>query len=142
MNRQDLKDYKFLKIRIDEKMRRYEEDFARATKMTQTLDGMPKAHNKPNYTIEEFLDASNELIMILNEDLRKQADIEKQLKSLNNETYYTILSLRYIYNKSFEEIADKIGYSYYPTCRMHGKALNEFDGLDKLSNEKQDRANS
>lgn len=140
MNRQDLKDYKFLKVRIDEKMRRYEEDFARATKMTQTLDGMPKAHNKPNYTVEEFLDASNELIMILNEDLKKQADIEKQLNAMNNEIYHTILSLRYLHNKTFEEIADKIGYSYYPTCRMHGKALNEFDKLAKESKKEQDKA--
>jgi hypothetical protein len=132
MNRQDLKDYKFLKARIDEKMRRYEEEFARATKMTQTIDGMPKAQNKPNYTIEEFLDASNELIMLFNEDLKKQAEIEKQLRAMNNEKYYTILYFRYIENKPLEYVASKIGYSYNETCKFNGEALNEFDKLDEL----------
>lgn len=135
MNRQDLKDYKFLKIRIDEKMRRYEEDFARATKMTQTLDGMPKAHNKPNYTVEEFLDASNELIMILNEDLKKQADIEKQLKAMNDERYYTALYLRYIVyateKNPLECVAGRMHYSYNEMCTINGEALSKFDELDE-----------
>lgn len=140
MNRQDLKDYKFLKARIDEKLNDYEEQFARVTKMTQTIDGMPKAHNKPNYTVEELIDSSNELIALLNKDVIKQKEIISQLDSMENEIYHTILYLRYIHNKTFEEIADKIGYSYYPTCKMHGKALNEFDKLDKVSNQEQDKA--
>ena len=133
MNRQDLKDYKFLKARIDEKLNDYEEQFARATKITANMDGMPKAKNKPNYTLEELIDSSNELIKLLNDDIIKQKQIIEQLNNMENEAYHTILYLRYIHNESFEEIAEKIGYSYYPTCKMHGKALNEFDKLDKVS---------
>lgn len=140
MNRQDLKDYKFLKARIDEKLNDYEEQFARVTKVTASLNGIPKAHNKPNYTVEELIDSSNELIKLLNKDVNKQKEILEQLDSMDNELHHTILYLRYIHDKSFWEIADKIGYSYYPTCKMHGKALNEFDELDKVSNKEQDKA--
>ena len=138
MTRKDLKDYKFLKIRINEKMDKHTEQFTKATKITQTLDGMPKAHNKPNYTLEDFLDASNELIKLFNEDLKKQAEIEKQLRNLNDERYYTILYLNYIENKPLEEIASTICYSYYETCRINGEALNKFDELDKTSKKTQD----
>ena len=135
MNRQDLKNYKFLKMRINERMEKYEKDFSRVTRITQTLDGMPKAHNKPNYSLEEFLDASNELIMLLNEDLKKQAEIEKQLKAMNNEKYYTALYLRYIkYSEErnpLECTASTMNYSYNEMCTINGEALDRFDELDK-----------
>lgn len=133
MNRQDLKDYKFLKARIDEKLNDYEEQFTRVTKVTATLDGMPKAKNKPSYTIEEFIDNSNELINLLNKDIKKQKEIIEQLERMRNEKYYTVLYMRYIENKTLEEVASKIGYDYYETCKINGKALNEFDKLHNFA---------
>lgn len=130
MNREDLKNYKFLKARIQEKLNDYEEQFSKVTKITQTYDGMPKGNNKPNYTIEELIDNSNEIIELFNEDLIKQKQIIKQLKLMNNEKYYTILYLRYIECKPLEEVATIVGYSYNETCKFNGQALNEFDKLD------------
>lgn len=142
MNRQDLKDYKFLKARIDEKLNDYEEQFARVTRMTQTIDGMPKAHNKPNYTVEELIDSSNELIALLNKDVIKQKEIISQLDSMENEKYHTVLYMRYIENKPLEEVASKIGYDYYETCKINGKALNEFDKLDEIKMHKKTQDNT
>lgn len=130
MNREDLKDYRFLKARIQEKLNDYEEQFAKVTKITQSFDGMPKGNNKVNYTVEELIDNSNELIELFNEDLKKQKEIMKQLKMLNNEKYYTILYLRYIECKPLEEVSTIVGYSYNETCKFNGQALNEFDKLD------------
>lgn len=132
MNRQDLKDYKFLKLRIQEKIEDYQEQFDKVTSMTSKIDGLPKGNNKPNYTIEELIDSSNELIKLFNDDLKKQSDIINQLKLLNNEKYHTILYMRYIENKSLEEISSKIGYSYNETCKFNGQALNEFDKLENV----------
>ncbi len=135
MTREDLKNYKFLKMRIDTKLEDYEKDFARATRMTSVIDGMPKAQNKPNYVVEEFLDASNEIIKLFNEDLQKQADIEKQLKAMNDERYYTALYLRYIVyateKNPLEHVASTMNYSYNEMCKINGEALNKFDELDK-----------
>lgn len=136
MTREDLKDYKFLKIRIDRKLENYERDFARATKMTSVIDGMPKAHNKPNYIVEDFIDASMEIIELYNEDLKKQADIEKQLKAMNDERYHTALYLRYIVyateKNPLEHVASTMNYSYNEMCKINGEALNRFDELDNV----------
>ena len=135
MTRENLKDYKYLKLRIDKKLEKYEEEFTRATKMTSTIDGMPKAHNKPNYVLEDFIDASNEIIKLFKEDLQKQADIEKQLKAMNNERYYTALYLRYIEyateKNPLEHVALEMNYSYNEMCKINGDALNKFDEIDK-----------
>jgi len=134
MTREDLKNYKFLKIRIDKKLEDYERDFARATKMTSVIDGMPKAQNKPNYVLEDFIDASNDIIELFNEDLRKQADIEKQLRAMNDEKYHTALYLRYIVyateRNPLEQVASTMNYSYNEMCKINGEALNRFDELD------------
>lgn len=135
MTREDLKDYKYLKLRIDKKLEKYEEDFARATKVTSMITGMPKAQNKPNYVVEDFIDASQEIIALFREDLQKQADIEKQLKAMNNEKYYTALYLRYIEyateKNPLEHVATEMNYSYNEMCKINGEALNKFDELDK-----------
>ena len=144
MTREDLKGYKFLKIRVDKKLETYEEDFTRATKMTSTITGMPKAKNKPNYVVEEFIDASREVIELLNEDLRKKAEIEKQLKAMNNEKYHTALYLRYIEyateKNPLEHVASDMNYSYSEMCRIIGEALNNFDKFDKVHKKTQDKS--
>lgn len=138
MNREDLKNYKFLKIRIDSKLEDYERDFARATRMTSVIDGMPKAQNKPNYVVEDFLDASMEIINLFKEDLQKQAEIERQLRAMNNERYHTALYLRYIVyateKNPLEHVASTMNYSYNEMCKINGEALNKFDKLDKGEN--------
>ena len=137
MTREDLKSYKFLKMRIDSKLEDYERDFARATKMTSVINGMPKAHNKPNYVVEEFIDASMEIVNLFKADLQKQADIEKQLKAMNDERYYTALYLRYIVyateKNPLEHVASTMNYSYNEMCKINGDALNKFDELHKKS---------
>lgn len=135
MNREDLRDYKFLKLRINRKLEKYEEEFTRATKVTSVITGMPTAHNKPNYNVENFIDASQEIIKLFKEDLEKQAKIEKQLKEMNNEKYYTALYLRYIEfateSNPLEKTANEMNYSYNEMCKINGEALNKFDQLDE-----------
>ena len=114
MKREELKKYRFLKVRIKERIDDYEERFSKITKITQTLDGMPKAHNKPNYSLEELLDSSRELIKMMNEDVEKEKELIVQLRQLDD-LYYTALYLRYIQGKSLEEVSTSINYSYHET---------------------------
>ena len=135
MTREDLINYKYLKLRINKKLEKYEEDFSRATKMTTMITGMPKAQNKPNYALEEFIDSSQELIKLFNEDLKKQGEIQRQLKAMKNEKYHTALYLRYIEyateKNPLEHVATEMNYSYNEMCKINGEALNRFDELDK-----------
>lgn len=133
MNRNDLINYKYIKIRIKKYKETYEEKFGAVTNITSKVDGLPKAHNKPNYTLEEFLDSSNELIKLYNEDTKKEQELFKQLQKLEDERYRTVLYLRYIVysleKNPLEMTASDMHYSYNEVCKFNGEALNEFDKL-------------
>lgn len=137
MTRENLKTYKYSQKWINEQLQRYEEQRTMVMNISQKLDGMPKAQNKTSYALEELIDQYNELINILKQDQQKQNDIIKQLR-LVDEPYRTILTSKYISDKSLEQIAVDVGYAYENVCRMHGIALNKFDELDKVVSKYQD----
>lgn len=130
MTREDLKNYRYAQKWIKEQLERYEEQRTMVTNITQNLDGMPKAQNKPNYALEKLLDQYNYIIELLAKDQEKQNKILEQIM-LVKEPYRTILTDKYIKDMSLEEISIDVHYSYDRTCKMHGRALNLFDELDK-----------
>ena len=65
MNREDLKDYRYSEKWIREQLQRYEEQKTMVYNITQNLDGMPKAQNKPNYALEELMDQYNYILELL-----------------------------------------------------------------------------
>ena len=89
---------------------------------------MPKAQNKPSYTLENLMDRYDYILELLNKEQEKQNIIFEQIMKVD-EPYRTILTSRYIDNKSLEEISTIIHYSYDRTCKMHGIALNLFDKI-------------
>ena len=129
MNREDLKNYKYSQKWIKRQLEKYEEQKTIVYNITQNLDGMPKAKNKPNYSLENLMDQYDEIIEILQEDQKKQNKILLQIRKID-EPYRTILTDKYILGMSLEEISVDIGYAYENVCRMHGTALNEFDKLE------------
>lgn len=130
MTRENLKTYKYSQKWINEQLQRYEEQRTMVMNISQKLDGMPKAQNKTSYALEELIDQYNELINILKQDQEKQNEILKQLR-LVEEPYRTILTEKYINDRSLEEISVIIHYSYDRTCKMHGTALIRFDELNE-----------
>lgn len=137
MNREDLKNYKYNQNWIKRQLENYEEQKAFVYNITQNLDGMPKAKNKLNYSLENLMDKYDEIIAILLKDQEKQNEILLQIRELE-EPYKTVITDKYILGMSLEEISIDIGYSYDRTCKMHGIALNEFDKLDKVVSKCQD----
>lgn len=140
MNREDLKGLKYSQEWVKEQIEKYEEQRTIVMNISQNLDGMPKAQNKPNYALENLIDSYNELLNILAKEQRKINKILEQINMLEP-IYRTILTKRYLYGENFETISTEIDYDYYNTCKLHGKALNEFDKLDNLANFDQDLPN-
>lgn len=130
MNRENLKELKYSIEWVKEQIERYEEQRTIVLNITQNLDGMPKAKNKESYSIENLIDKYDELLQILAVEQEKinavLIEINK-LRPLNK----AVITKRYIEGKTFETISSEIGYDYYNTCKIHGKALNEFDKLAK-----------
>ena len=129
MNREDLKNYKYNQNWIKRQLEKYEEQKAIVYNISQNLDGMPKAKNKPNYSLENLMDQYDKILEILEKDQEKQNEIILQIRRLE-EPYRTILTDKYILGMSLEEISVEIGYAYANVCRMHGTALNKFDNLE------------
>ena len=130
MTREDLKNYRYSQKWIKEQLERYEEQRSIAVSISQNLDGMPKAQNKPNYALEELIDKYNEIIQLLIKDQEKQNQIVLQLRQME-QPYRNILHDKYIIGKSLETIASEMPRAYENVCRMHGTALNMFDELDE-----------
>ena len=137
MKREDLKNYRYNKNWIKRQLESYEEQKTIVNNITQNLDGMPKAKNKPNYGLEDLMDQYDKILKILKKDQEKQNEILIQIRELE-EPYRTIITDKYILGMSLEEISIDINYSYDRTCKMHGIALNEFDKLDKVVSKCQD----
>ena len=129
MKREDLKNYRYNKNWIKRQLENYEEQKTIVYNITQNLDGMPKAKNKPNYGLENLMDQYNKILEILEKDQEKQNEIILQIRRLE-EPYRTILTDKYILGMSLEEISVEVGYAYENVCRMHGTALNKFDNLE------------
>ena len=129
MNREDLKNYKYNQNWIKRQLENYEEQKTIVYNITQSLDGMPKAKNKPNYGLENLMDQYDKILKILEKDQERQNEILLQIRKIE-EPYRTILTDKYILGMSLEEISLEIGYAYENVCRMHGTALNKFDDLE------------
>ena len=141
MTRKDLKNYLDNQKWLEEQLENYEAKKEKVIKITQTLNGMPKASGKPNYELEELMDEYNKILVLIKKDQEKQNKILEQLNCLEP-LYKRILTKRYIEGKKLEEIAVEINYNYYTTCRYNGYALNEFDKLDKNNIDKKDSKKS
>ena len=133
MTREDLKNYKDNKEWVDEQLENYNERIGRITSLTQAITGLPKAQGKPNYELEELIDEFKDTFQIIKEEQEKLNKVLEQLNKLKP-LYKRILTKRYIEGKKLEQVAIEVSYSYYRTCRLNGKALNEFDKLDERGN--------
>lgn len=131
MDRKDLKEYRIRMLNIKSEQQTLEEQLARLEGTSQNIDGMPKAHNKTNYSMEKYLDdkakIEKELLEQYNLYNNQIRDRFKQMNPL----YVTILREYYINAKSLEEVSIIVDKSYYRTCHLNGEALVEFDNLEK-----------
>ncbi len=98
-----------------------------STKATATLSDMPRS-DSPNVhrledTICKIVDLENEI----NHDIDRLVDLKREARDvigqLSDPDQQLILELRYLCYKTWEEIADELGYCPSNIYRLHGRAL-------------------
>ena len=98
-----------------------------STKATATLSDMPRS-DSPNVhrledTICKIIDLENEI----NHDIDRLVDLKREARDvigqLSDPDQQLILELRYLCYKTWEEIADELGYCPSNIYRLHGRAL-------------------
>mgnify|MGYP000914522456 CR=1 FL=1 len=98
-----------------------------ATKATSTLKDTPKGKNHNNHSMEAVIVKMADLEAEINRDIDTLLDLKKELitviKQISNPEYQTLLELRYLCFKTWEQIAVDMGYGLRYIHKLHGRAL-------------------
>lgn len=77
----------------------------------------------------QFNEYRDELQKDIMKYLNKKQHILKQIEAMPDERYKEVLIHKYIEFKKLEEISEIMGYEFYWTCKLHGKALRSFEKI-------------
>ena len=96
-------------------------------KATGTLTGAPRAATPNPHSMEDTICKMVDMEHEINADIDTLVDLKTEImtciKRVENPEYQTLLELRYLCFKPWEEIADQLGYTQRHMLRMHDLAL-------------------
>lgn len=127
-----LRQYRLMTARI----RNREHDLAELREERESisinLDGMPHGTSLSDKTARlaaQLADAEEEIIELRSEAWSIRMEIVRTLNRIQTPEYNTLLYLRYIEGKTWEQIAVEMHYTFRHTTRLHGDALREVDAI-------------
>ncbi len=98
-----------------------------AAKCTSTITGMPKNPSHSTSTMEEAIGKIVDLQTEIDGDITQLIDLKRDLvsiiKAVQNTEYQTLLELRYLCFKTWEQIAVAMGYNLRHIYRLHDEAV-------------------
>jgi hypothetical protein len=120
--------------RINSKIEQVQSLRALSTKATVTLSDIPPSKGTRNvHRMEDVIAKMIDLESEINADLNRLIDLKHEIitvvKCVENPELQTILELRYLCFKTWEEIAVEINWSIRQVYYMHGEALREVDKI-------------
>ena len=113
--------------RINSKLEQLESLNDLATKCTSTLTGMPKNPSRSTSMMADAVAKIVDLQAEINRDIDLLVDLKcemvRVIKNVDHAEYQTLLELRYLCFKTWEQIAVDMNYSIDNVYRIHRKAL-------------------
>lgn len=127
-----LEKYRYLCYEIKRLQAELEVWQSRAEKVTSYISGLPKgsAECGSEKTILKIIDMKQEISEHIREAVQVRNEIEIAIQTISNNTLQQVLKFRYIEMDTWEEIAEKMNYSYQWVCVLHGRALKELIVID------------
>ena len=130
-----VKDYLSQAYRIDQRINSKIEQVSSlhdlATKATQTLSDMPGSATRNTHRMEDVIIKIIDLENEINTEIDRLVDIKREItcfiNGVSNPEEQTLLELRYLCFKTWEQIAVDMGYSVENIYRMHRKALKNLE---------------
>ncbi|SHI24363.1 hypothetical protein SAMN02745823_03826 [Sporobacter termitidis DSM 10068] len=126
-----LRRYVDLNRAINQKLLEIEGQRALCEKVTAVITDMPKGGGS---TKEDTYIKLCDMITETNAEVDRYVDMRKEIvgviRTAPGLTYQTLLSLRYLDGKTWEQIAVDMNYTYQWVCKLHGDALNEIQIVD------------
>ena len=130
-----LKQAYYIDVRIDNKLEQMEALNALATKATTTFGNEPVSGtrdvHKREETICKIVDLQNEINADIDNLVDLKRELRKTIESIPNVDYRTVLELRYLNFRKWEEIAVTMGYRLRNVHYIHDKAIEYLDGEKK-----------
>ncbi|MHB8963931.1 MAG: DUF1492 domain-containing protein [Saccharofermentanales bacterium] len=100
-----------------------------ATKCTSTLTGMPRNPNRGSSSMADAVAKIVDLQAEINRDIDRLIDLKREMvrliKAVDNTEYQTLLELRYLCFKTWEQIAVDMGYNVRHVYRIHDEAVDK-----------------
>jgi DNA-directed RNA polymerase specialized sigma subunit len=104
-----------------------------ATKATSTLSDTPGKATRNVHSMEGIITKMIDLEVEINKDIDTLVDLKKEImgfiKNINNPEHQTLLELRYLCFKTWEQIAVNMGYSIQNAYKIHDRALEKINIL-------------
>lgn len=127
------KEYLGQAYRIDQRINSKMEQIASlnllARKATTVFSDMPRNSNRNIHRMEDVIIKIVDMESEINEDIDRLVELKKEIAdvihNVANLEYQTLLELRYLCFKTWEQIAVQMGYGIDNIYKMHHKALKE-----------------
>ena len=128
-----LKQARHIDQRINSKLEQVQSLRELATKATATLSDMPRSSTPNIYRMEDVICKMTDLESEINADIDELIDTKHEvmalIKMVERPEYQSLLELKYLCMKTWEEVAAELGYVYRQVTRMHGYALEQVDAI-------------
>lgn len=113
--------------RINSKLEQVSSLHSLALKATSTISDMPGSATRNVHRMEDvivkIIDLENEINADIDALVDLKSEITTVIKGIDNIEYQTLLELRYLCYKPWEQIAVDLGYSINNVFKMHRKAI-------------------
>ena len=126
---------RYLDMQINSKIEQVRTLNELATKGTTVYSDMPHSPNRNTGRMEETIAKIIDLESEIDRDIDALVGLKQEVKTaiskIEDEKCRVLLELRYINQKSWEEIANQLGYDLRYTHKIHGRALQKITVPEK-----------
>lgn len=122
--------------RINSKLEQVVSLRALATKATSTLSDTPPSGTRNLHSMEGIIVKMVDLEREINRDIDTLVDLKRDImaiiKKINNPEQQTLLELRYLCYKTWEQIAVDMGYSIQNAYKVHDRAIESVAAIKRV----------
>jgi len=119
--------------RINSKLEQVQSLRELATKATAALSDAPAGGNRNVHSMGEIIGKMIDLEAEINADIDRLVDLKREIVTLVNQVAnherQTLLELRYLCFKKWEEIAVAMGYGLHHLYKIHNRALDDISAV-------------
>ena len=119
----------WLDRRIDSKLEQLSVLKDMATKTTSVMSDDVVSHTRNVHSMQDVIAKIIDMQAEINADIDQLVDLKREImqvvKAVQNPEHQTLLELRYLCFKSWEDVAQELGYNVRHIYRLHDEAVDQ-----------------